>query len=336
MEVKKILIPNKPHLDPIAAIYLLSEYGQEKFSGIDQAEIGFWDKSEDPTTSEVKELEAQGALLIDIGNGHFDHHSTAEDVQETSTSLVAKYLGIENNPELSSLLGYIREDDLEGLHNRYGDIAYLLKCMYKQELPVAQVLGKAMELLGYFQASQMDWHYAVKEEFEKTCEIIRVKRGKNKVKVGIIKSDNRQVGNYGLTVANLGVVIQQRSSGHVFILTNKYQRIDLREIVGAIRKRELELAGVEGSIDPRKLQFEGKSAQLPMWFYHKTLNSFLNGSDALNKAEPTKVDFAQIVRFALYGISSDPSELCDCATGGHNCPYADYGFSKCKNPVRIS
>ncbi len=42
MEIKKIIIPNKPHLDPIAAIFLLLEYGRDKFPGIEKAEIAFW------------------------------------------------------------------------------------------------------------------------------------------------------------------------------------------------------------------------------------------------------------------------------------------------------
>ena len=42
MEIKKILIPNKPHLDPIAAIFLLKQYGQKVFPGVDKAEIIFW------------------------------------------------------------------------------------------------------------------------------------------------------------------------------------------------------------------------------------------------------------------------------------------------------
>ena len=34
MEIKKVLLPNKPHLDTIAAIYLLEQYGYEKYPGV--------------------------------------------------------------------------------------------------------------------------------------------------------------------------------------------------------------------------------------------------------------------------------------------------------------
>jgi hypothetical protein len=329
MEAKKILIPNKPHLDPIAAIYILGQYGQEQFPGIDTAEIIFYESGEDPSEEERARLEGEGVLMIDVGGGLFDHHQSQGNIKETSASLAATYLGVENNPELNALLSYVREDDLEGLHNRFGDLAYLLKCMHKQNMSSTEVVQTALQVLHLFQTSQLDWHQNVHQEYEAKCKIIRVKHFKRKMKVGIIESDNIQVANYGITADNLSVVIQLRSTGHVMILTNKLHRIDLREIIGAIRKRELELRGYTEPIDPKRLQFEGKNSQLPMWFYHRSLNSFLNGSDALSKTEATKVPFEEIIQFVIYGLTTDESEFCDCAQGGANCPFANYGFSKC-------
>lgn len=332
MEIKKILIPNKPHLDPIAAIYLLMHYGKDKFIGIEDASIIFWEKGEDPSRQEIIDMEQQGTLLIDVGGGIFDHHNN--NIAETTTSLVASHLGIEQNPELSTLLNYIREDDLEGLHNRYGELANLLKVMYKQNIPLPEVVGTALHILKLFQNVQLDWHYKVKDEYETKKRVVKIKRNKRKLRVGIIESDNIQVANYGITQDNLSVVLQKRTSGHVMILTNKHHRIDLREVIGAIRKKELELSGYNKPIEASKLRFEGKNEQLPNWFYHRSLNSFLNGSDALVKAEPTKVPFNEIIRFVLYSLNSDESELCDCGQGGQNCPYADYGFLKCEQKKR--
>ncbi len=119
------------------------------------------------------------------------------------------------------------------------------------------------------------------------------------------------------------------------ILTNKFHRIDLREIVAAIRKKELELRGYDKEINMEKLKFEGKNMLVPNWFYHRALNSILNGSDSLNKTEATKINFNDIARFVLYGLSSEESELCDCETSGGNCPYSAYGFSKCEKKKNL-
>lgn len=335
MKAQKILIPNKPHLDPIAAIYLLSQYGEEKFQGVNDAEIIFWDESRDPTNEEIKKFKDDGILLIDVGGSIFDHHEADKGMQETTTELVASYLGIEKNSELSALLAYIREDDLAGLHNRYGDLAYLVKSMYKQGMASNKVVSTALGILHYFQVAQYEWHHNVKKEYEEKKKVKAIKRNKNKLKVVIIESDNLQVANYGITQDNAAIVLQKRSSGHIMILTNKFYRIDLREIVAAIRKKELELSGYNKDIDTEKLKFEGKSALVPNWFYHRALNSILNGSDSLNKTEATKINFNDIARFVLYGLSTDDSELCDCQTSGNDCPYSAYGFSKCENKRRI-
>jgi hypothetical protein len=329
MDIRKILIPNKPHLDPIAAIYLLRKYGKERFPGVERAKIEFWEHSRNPSQKEITGFEKEGGLMIDVGGSLFDHHA-ALGSSETSTSLVASYLGIENNPEVSALIGYIREDDLEGLHNRYGDLAYIVKCMHKRDVPSQKVIDYIFLAIDFLQLNQEEWHYVVKKEYEERCRVDTAKRTKGKIRFGVIESDNVQVGNYGISVGNLSVLIQKRSSGHIVILTNKHHRINLREIVGAVRKRELELTDYKKPIDPRKMQFEGKNSLVPQWFFHRSLNAFMNGSDALNKAEPTKVPLEEIVNLVWYGITSEISEHCDCAENGEMCPFAPYGFSKCE------
>lgn len=328
--IKKILLPNKPQLDPITAAYLFLEYGQEKFPGIGNAKLIYWDHGRDPNNEEIETFQKEGVLMIDVGGGMLDHHVIRDNSKETSASLAASYLGIEKNPELSALLSYIREDDLEGLHNRFGDLAYIVKCMHKQGIPPNSVVGYTLQMLHILHGVQKEWHCVVKEEFEKKCKIYNIKHYTRKLKIGVIESDDLQVANYAITVNNTGVVIQKRSSGHIIILTNKSQHIDLREIIGAIRKRELELGGQNGFIDPMTLRFEGKNMLVPNWFFHRSLNGFLNGSDALCKVVPTNVSLEEIVRFVLYGLDAEKSKLCDCAEGGNKCPYVAYGFSKCR------
>jgi len=331
MQVKQILIPNKPHLDPIAAIYLLQQYGKNKFPGIELAKVIFWQHSNNPTNEEIAEFQKQGILIVDVGGSIFDHHDGTDIKKETTTSLVASYLGIESNPEISTLLNYIREDDLEGLHNRYGELAYLIKCLHKQNVDSERVVNFTLQALNFLQLVQSDWHLVTKKEFEEKCKIYKIKHYNRNLKIGVVESDNNQLANYGITTNNLSVVVQKRSTGHVMILTNKNHRVNLKEIISAIRMRELELRGFKKIIDPKKLQFEGKNSLIPNWFYHRSLNAFMNGSDALTKTEPTKVPFREIINFIWYGLSSEDSGYCDCSNGGQHCPFAAYGFNKCED-----
>lgn len=329
MDTKAIIIPNKPQLDTICALYLLFHYGQDKFPGLRKAKIKFWDKASDPSNQEIAEFRKNNILPIEVGGGLFDHHNRENGRHETAAQLAAEFLGVAQNPELSALLGYIREDDLEGIHNRYGDFVHIIKNMYKQGHSPMEVLKFAMSILDVMQEAQKAWHIETAKEFEAQCQILKTKRYNRRLKIGLIESDNLQICNFGIVAKGMSAMIQKRSSGHVMIMTNKNHRIDLREAVAAIRKKELEAGGYAKEIDVEKLKFEGKSVLVPNWYYHRSLNAFLNGSDALSNTEPTKVEFNTIARFIAYSISTEESELCDCAQGGQTCPYRAYGFKKC-------
>lgn len=282
-------------MDPIAALYVLGHYGAEQFPGIFEAQINFWSESRPPSAEELAQFKAQGVLLVDIAGGDFDHHANTSGVEESVTEIAGQFLGVQDKPELVALLNYIREDDLEGLHNRWGDLAYLLKNMYKQDIDQVEVVKYALQIINYFQMGQEQWFNETGQEYEEKSNILKIKgRGKN-LKICVIESDNLQVANYAITVGKVSVVIQRRTSGHVMILTNKNHRIDLRDIVARIRARELELGGNTRPVDLNKLSFYGNSSQISNWFFHRSLNSFLNGSDALNKTAPTKLDTQEIV-----------------------------------------
>ncbi len=334
MKINKILLPNKPQLDAIVALYLIGQYGRDKFSGIEDAGIVFWEKSSDPTNEEIAKFQEEGILPIEVGGGILDHHNKEQGNHETATSLTVAYLGIEKKPELSALINYVREDDLEGLHNKFGDFVHIIKNMYKQNIKSEKVVEFVLQILHVMQTNQIAWHHTTREEFEKKCKIYKFKKYKRRIKIGVIESDNIQIANFAISAKNISIVIQKRSTGHIVILTNKHYRIDLRESIAAIRKRELELRGYDKAIEINKLKYEGKSMLIPNWFYHRSLNAFMNGSDALNNTEATQVPLNEIIQFIVYGTTSEESEKCDCGTGENNCPYRDYGFSKCKQKIK--
>ena len=174
-KINNIILPNKPHLDPIAAYYLLVRFGSEKFPEIKNAEISFWKSSYDPSEEEISKWEKEGFVLIDLGRGIFDHHENGH----FASFLVAEYLGIENKPELKAILKYLEEDDNFGLHNKFGDLAHIVKMMYKQNIDVQKIFDfvfSALDAMIYFDDES-------KKEFEEKGKIYKIKRGKNKIKI---------------------------------------------------------------------------------------------------------------------------------------------------------
>lgn len=134
--VKKIVTHLRPHADELVALMLLRNFkeGEEKFPGIKDAEISFMTTGELPEGKTAKDF--PDTVFLGCGGGDFDEHATSQkerEEEETCATLVAKYLGIENDPALAMILHFIKEEDLHGskvrnelpmiikfLHAKYG------------------------------------------------------------------------------------------------------------------------------------------------------------------------------------------------------------------------
>ncbi len=319
--VSKIIMPDKPHLDQIAACYLLAHYGNDKFIGIEKAKIYFWDLSNDPPKEKLEQWEKENALLVDMGGGIFDHHKNGK----FAAMLAAEFLSVSDKPELRALLDYIYEDDQYGLHNKFGDLAQIIKQMYKQEMESQDVFNftfTALNALVYYDSKS-------ETEFKNNAKIQKIKRGKNKIKMAVIESDNINIAKYAMQNEGIAIVVQRRSAGHIMIFTNHFFKIDLRGIIAAIRFRELETLGKEKEIkNPNYLTQEGKIADVEHWYYHKSLRAILNGSESLSGTKPTALALEEIVKIIDFGISSEYPEFCDKCIF-QECPYFKYNFFKC-------
>lgn len=68
--------------------------------------------------------------LLDRGRGEFDHHGRYNQRGETTTSLVAKKLGISEEPAIKRLIGKVQRSDLQGESLPF-DASDLIKCMQR-------------------------------------------------------------------------------------------------------------------------------------------------------------------------------------------------------------
>lgn len=317
--VSKIIMPNKPHLDQVAACYLLIRFGKDKFPGIEKANVYFWDISSDPSKEDLDQWQKENAVLIDTASSIFDHHKHGK----FAALLVAEFLDIQTAPELQALLTYIKEDDEHGLHNKFGDLAHIIKQMHKQGLSNIEVFNfafAALNVLVYHDTESQ-------KEFLEKAKVVRIRRGKNKIKLAIIESDNVNVSKYAMQNERIAAVIQRRKSGHTMIFTNHFHKLDLRDTIAAIRRAELKTVSKE-PVNAGQLTKEGKYPDVEHWYYHKSLNAILNGSESLSNTKPTPLPLAKIVSIVGFSLSSDYPECCeDCIR--HECQYYEYDFYKC-------
>lgn len=98
-----------PDFDVSAAFYLEEDYG-----GLDpkQTALIFLKGGDETLTGGII---GDSLTLIDRGRGELDHHGKKFDIKETSTSLMAKKLGITEDKNVQTLLSLVQRKDLQGI-----------------------------------------------------------------------------------------------------------------------------------------------------------------------------------------------------------------------------
>ncbi len=304
---KKIIIPSSLHPDTILGIFFLKKFGNDKYPGIENAEIEIRQVlSEDETSASLKE---KGAICLDVGDGDLDHHTKEGKIL---SELVAEDLGILNDPALSKLLAYAERDDKYGMGTISTDhidrafglsglISSLNKTMENPE-KILQILFPVLEA-HYLEERKRTNDLPIefnKQLQEGTAEIFDVKQGQKKLKVVILESDN--VSMPGWLKSSMGqradVVCQQKSSGYTNILTKQFKRIDLRWLAAYLRDEEMQLRKRNVKYSVYDLMKPGKIADVPEWYYDRATNSILNGGVNPKGIEPTMIPFERIKMIA--------------------------------------
>ena len=310
----KIILPTRTQPDTIVAIFILKKFGEEKFPGIKQAEIDFWQVMPEGETEDT--LDKKGYVLIDLGGGKFDHHQTKD--KTTTSDLVSQYLGVQDDSALVKLLEYARRDDFFGkgtvsedpLDRAFGLsalITCLNKSLVKNPARVAEIILPL--LIAHYQEEERRTR-EMPREFEekmqrKEVEIFEVKQRDKKLKTIIINSDNGSMS--GFLRSQLGgkfdVVAQWLTSGHLNILTRPAKRIDLRSLAAYLRVEEATRAGLELETSIHELCRPGRIKEILDWYYDPATNSIQNGGLNPREVRPTKIARTDLRKILELGLS---------------------------------
>jgi hypothetical protein len=309
---KTIVLPTRPQVDTIVAIFILRHFGKAEFPGIEDATYVSLSTLPDGATEES--MAEEGKLLIDIGKGKFDHHN--KEVQTTATNLVAEYLGQKNNPALSKLIKFIERDDFFGkgilstdpLDRAFG-LPGLTSCLNKKykDNPV-KVIESILPLIDAFYFEEEKREFEMPQELEeklangKAKTFTAIQRGK-KLKCIFIESDNTSMAGFlrSMKGGSFDVTAMKLSSGHVNILTGK-KRPDLQSLAVLVRIQETEAQGTSVGEDPEYLAKTGTISEVPEWYFDPATNSLLNGGPNPQNINPTKIatfEFQKIIELGL-------------------------------------
>jgi len=313
---KKIIIPTRPQVDTICAIFLLKHFGEKKFPGISKASYVVQSKLSDDQTED--RLDKEGTILIDIGRGRFDHHD--KKPQTTVTNLIAEYLGQKDNPALSRLMKFAERDDFYGkgiistdqIDRSFGLPGLLSSLNKKYKDNPTVVIETILPLIDAYYTEEEKRFFSMPQELEEKVENGKamkfdvIQRGK-KLKCIFIETDDPSMA--GFLRSSLGgsfdAVALRLSSGHTNILTIQKKNLDLRALAVLIRLQEAEASGVELSDDPEELSKTGTISQVSEWYYDPTTNSLLNGGPNPQGVKPTRIPSFEMRKILELGLSEE-------------------------------
>lgn len=307
VSINTIVTHKRPHVDEIVAIVLLQQYGRTMFPGIEKAKIEFWDAgNKTPDGKNWKQHHQEGRLLIGVGSSCFDEHpSTDKDRadEHCAATLVAKYLGISDKPELEQLLRYTLTNDTKGGNSPF-DLAALITLGNKTwfDTDPQGILEWSMQPITWWLQKQIKFFTKTKAEFEKWANVFSCLHKGREVIVVAIQSDDIEIGAYARSGygAQANIVIQQNSKGQVSISSQKRANICFDDVIVEIRKKEAKLKHVQYS--GLNLGADGTLPEIPEWYYDKPSARLLNGALSAPNVPATKIDFEDLVSIVKRGL----------------------------------
>lgn len=313
----KIVIFPKIQVDTIIAYFLLKNFGEAKFPGIGKAALEYW--SEIKFDKGAEELEQDGYILIDLGNGRFDHHRLGPENKKISAShLVAQYLEIEDRPDLHKLLELARRDDLEGrgtLSNDPIDRAFglsgLLTNLNKSikdnpqrivDIVVPLIAGHFLEENRRFE--QLPLEFKELQQSGKVKEFRALQLGRQ-IHVVYAESDNPALAGYIRSRAvGADLVVQRASTGHVNFITKQSARLQLHKLARLVKLLEAQKAGITLRIDsPAELEKSGRTEGLAHWYFDTRANTLQNGGVQPQGIPATVLTYEEIEQVVKQGLN---------------------------------
>ncbi len=343
---------HKPHFDEMLAMYLLQNHpkSEQKYPGITKSNgIKFWNPgSETPDGKSWQEWLKKNHLLIGVGGSQYDEHASLKEDRkenECAATLVAKDLGIEDEPQLQQLLKYAKRVDLSGSTDQFS-LASLIN-LYQKSYPDDEksqmtIINWAMQAIHIKYLEQKTFFETSVDEFRKNAqsEVIQSKNIRGKIKnftvVSIISDDPNAkavaMSTYGVN-ADV-VIIQKKSQNTIAIITKKQSLVPVDNIVRIIRTKENAKRNFIGATK-ESLVNEKSLYENDPWYYFKDAGMLLNGSERTKDNKfPTRLPFNEIVMSVKIALNNrfHQNHYVTCNQGicaGSKCPWYCYGLSKC-------
>ena len=306
LPIHTIAIYPKIQADTAASVFLIQKYGAGRYPGVASANVVFWNRIPDGKTAE--EVEADGTLLLDLG-GRYDHHvnNKAEGKRsECLSTIIAKDLGIEQNPEIKKLLMWAKRDDLEGkgtvsadpLDRAFGLSGIIMNFnrLYRDRL------GDALKIIVEILAAHVQEEYKrmveLPQEWERLnapgdIQACEARQGPAALQCCCVRSANTAFPGFAKAAKKMDLVIQRAPTGHTNIITQQLRSLDLRPVIAGLRQAERAALGLPPLAHAS--QATGLADDISYWYYDDAANTLQNGGIDPQGIPPTKLSLEEIV-----------------------------------------
>lgn len=290
-----------PHIDEMTGFAFFEVYGKELFPDIKEGmPIHFYDDAKIKRLGGWAQiLRDQGDILIGVGHSPWDEHQNGEGRKSLSSArLVAEHLGVQNRPEVKSVLDYIDAEDSGGdakfIPGNANAKNFLLGSQVKNtweafrkkkatnEEVVAQI-RVFVNMIKNMLSSQRDQHEGGEEILEKVrfvnLELMTPKDWCPEPKIAIYKGDEEKVQHHLFKTGDQNIlgVICLRSDGQFQVMSigKRLRHPQLSEIAKALRAEILRWKNRE--LPPHKhtkalwqdLMMSGEHPSIPGLYYDK-------------------------------------------------------------------
>lgn len=294
------------HVDDAACLWAAQTRpeAEARFPGISKAEIIF-----DGTGGESyegksgDELEKEGILMFGVGSGRFDEHPGPKTQGKPRCSFVlfCEEIGIARDPALAKIIEYVAESDRgnSGHPMAIGSVAKVMEYAFPGE-PM-KVLRWQAEAFTATYRKQAEF-VSAQQEYDRKANEERVRRPSGKVvTVATVESENANMKDVAF-FNGVDVLVQMRPSnakdlpGHATVFTSRKAKIDLQEVIAAIRQEEQRTNGRPVTTDRQKLRAPGKMGGALEWYYlvGDAGQTCLNGSFSAPDTPATKLSLQTI------------------------------------------
>lgn len=241
------------------------------------------------TTAWLDQHAVENMIQLGVGGGEFDEHGqNLTERTDCCATLVAKSLGLDNDPAYDQILTWLHGADSQGSAHPF-DIYTAVKDM-NELLPddPMKVYAWANLFMAAKESAQRDFVRslsAVKAALS-AQQIVTVMNnqapeGNRELNILIVESDAGMVMKAAVKLmkTRLAVVIQRQPNGSVQIYTNKVTGASLRNVIRLLRIAELRRLESPVDLDNTgQARLPGSINLVPEWFY------FYDGEQIFNRS----------------------------------------------------